>query len=179
MPQPPTYSIDTLFRGMKGLLNSLPTEEEKSELLRDLTEVQFFLDELRALVEAIPTMESSGELAVGLSRLDALAARANQDAGLRRLLGLRGPAAGRSPRTVADANGRASELEAIIAQSETSNIADLLSRESLAVLKEVAGRFGIRTRSKERKPDLVRRIATHVENQRGYALLRGNDSRPI
>ena len=176
MTRPTSYSIDTLFRGMKGLLNSLPTEEEKRELLRDLAEAQRFLDELRALVEAIPTMESSGELAVGLSRLDALAARANQDAGLRRLLGLRAPTAGRSRKTAADANGRAGELEATIAQSETSNIADLLSRESLAVLKEVAGRFGIRTRSKERKPELVKRIATHVENQRGYALLRGNAS---
>ena len=176
MTRPPSYSIDTLFRGMKGLLNPLPTEEEKRELLRDLAEAQRFLDELRALVESIPTMESSGELAVGLSRLDALAARANQDAGLRRLLGLRAPTAGRGRKTTADANGRAGELEATIAQSETSNIAGLLSHETLAVLKEVAGRFGIRTRSKERKPELVKRIATHVENQRGYALLRGGES---
>ena len=158
---------------MKGLLNSLPTEEEKRERLRDLMEAQHFLNELRALVEAIPTMESSGELAVGLSRLDALAARAKQDVGLRRLLGLRGSSAGRSRKTAADASGRASELEATIAQSGPSDIAGLLSREPLAVLKELAGGLGIRSPSKERKPDLVRRIATHVENQRGYALLRG------
>ena len=77
--------------------------------------------------------------------------------------------------TSEDTNGRVSELEAKISQSE---ISDLLMRESLAVLKEIAGHSGIRTRSKERKQDLARRITTHIENQRGYTLLRGGDSQP-
>ena len=80
--------------------------------------------------------------------------------------------------TSEDTNGRVSELEAKISQSETSEISDLLMRESLAVLKEIAGHSGIRTRSKERKQDLARRITTHIENQRGYTLLRGGDSQP-
>ena len=176
MTQPPSYSIEALFRGLKNLLNSLPTEEEKRELLRNLKEAQDFLEELRALVDAIPTMESSHELSAGLSRLDVLTARAYHDAGLRKLLGLRGLTSGRIRRPAAreDENGRAGELKAAVAQSETSDIADLLSREPLAVLKELAGSFGIRTPSRERKPDLIRRIETHVENQRGYALLRGD-----
>ena len=171
-----SYSIDSLFRGLKGLLNSLPSEEEKLELLRDLGEAQNFLEELRLLVEAIPTMESSRELSEGLSRLDILTERAYRDAGLRKLLGLRGRTAGRKRKTPIpeDTNGRASELEAMIAQSPTSEVSDLLTGESVAVLKEVAGHFGIRTLSKERKLDLIRRIATYTENQRGYALLRGS-----
>ena len=40
--------------------------------------------------------------------------------------------------------GRVSELEAKISQAETSEISDLLMRESLVVLKEVAGHSGIR-----------------------------------
>ena len=176
----PPYSMESMFRGLKGLLNSLPTEEEKCELLRNLTEAENFLEELRSLVEAIPTMESSRELSEGLSRLDILTARAYRDAGLRKLLGLRGPTAHRKKRTGAseDTNGRVSELEAKISHSETSEISDLLMRESVAVLKGVAGNSGIRTRSKERKQDLARRITTHIENQRGYTLLRGGDSQP-
>ena len=178
MTQPSSYSIESLFRGLKGLLNSLPTEEEKRELLRDLREAQDFLEELRTLVDAIPTMESSRELSAGLSRLDALTARANRDAGLRKILGLRGTTSYRSRRPTAgeDVNGRAGELKDSIVQSETSGIADLLAREPLAVLKALAGSFGIRTPSRERKPDLIRRIATHTENQRGYALLRGDST---
>lgn len=170
--------MEALFKGLKGLLNSLPTEEEKSELLRNLTEAENFLEELRTLVEAIPTMESSRELSEGLSRLDILAERAYRDAGLRKLLGLRGPKPRGNGKAVPieDTNGRVSELEELIAHSQTSQIQDLLGRDSLAVLKGVAGRLGIHTLSKERKPDLVKRIATHVENQRGYALLRGGDS---
>ena len=178
MSQVSPYSMESLFRGLKGLLNSLPTEEEKCELLRNLNEAEKFLEELRSLVEAIPTMESSRELSEGLSRLDILTERAHRDAGLRKLLGLRGPTADKKRKTGApeDANGRVSELEAKISQAETSEISDLLMRESLVVLKEVAGHSGIRTRSKERKQDLAKRITTHIENQRGYTLLRGGDS---
>lgn len=180
MSQASPYSMESLFRGLKGLLNSLPTEEEKCELLRNLNEVENFLEELRSLVEAIPTMESSQELSEGLSRLDILTDRAYRDAGLRKLLGLRGPTDGRKKKNgpPEDASGKASELESKISQSETSEISDLLMRESLAVLKEVASHSGIRTRSKERKQDLARRITTHIENQRGYSLLRGRDSQP-
>ena len=180
MSQASPYSMESLFRGLKSLLNSLPTEEEKLELLQNLHEAQNFLEELRLLVEAIPTMESSQKLSEGLSRLDILVDRAYRDAGLRKLLGLRGVAAGEKRKPVAseDTSKRVSELEAIITESETSQIADLLAQESLSVLKELAVRFGIRTLSKERKRELVKRIAIHAENQRGYTLLRSSDSQP-
>ncbi len=175
MSKPQSYSIDSLFRGLKGLLHSLPTDAEKRELLRDLKEAQDFLEELRLLVDAIPTMESSQELSVGLSRLYALTERAHRDNGLQRLLGLRGPAVGRKKTVVsADIEGRVSQLAAAIAESEIPELTELIAQEPLAVLKALAGDIGIRTRSKERKTDLASRIITHVENQRGYALLRGN-----
>lgn len=178
MSQASVYSMESLFRGLKGLLNSLPTEEEKLELLRNLNEAEAFLEELRLLVEAIPTMESSRELSEGLSRLDMLTDRAYRDAGLRKLLGLRGPKSEGKRKTVApkDTNGRVSELEAIIAESSSPEIEDLLARESLADLKGLASHLGIRSPSKERKMDLSRRIANHIENQRGYRLLRGDGS---
>ena len=181
MTKSPSYSTETLFRGLKALLLSLPTEEEKRELLRNLKEAESFLEELRLLVESIPTMESSRELSVGLSRLNILTERAYSDAGLRKLLGLRGPTSGRSSRTVAreDVNGRVGELQEQIRKSESSEIVDLLAGEPLAVLKEVATAYGIRAPSKERKMDLAGRIATYVTNQRGYALLRGDRTRPI
>ena len=181
MSQSASYSIESLFRGLKGLLGSLPTEDEKSELLRDLKETQDFLEELRLLVDAIPTMESSQELSAGLSRLDTLAGLAHQDAGLRKLLGLRGPASSKRSKSVApeEIKGRVLQLGATIDQSETTEIANLLECESLAVLKEMANHYRIRTRSKERKQDLVTRISTHIENQQGYQLLRGSDAQPI
>lgn len=175
MSKSQSYSVESLFRGLKGLIHSLPSEGEKRELMRELKEAQDFLEELRLLVDAIPTMESSQELAVGLSRLDRLAERAHQDTALRKLLGLRGPAVGKKRKAVTqdDVTARVQQLEAAIAQSETSEITAVLSREPLAVLKELAGHFGIRTLSKERKADLANRINTHIENQRGYKLLRG------
>ena len=171
-----SYSIDSLFRGLRGLLGSLPTDVEKRELLRTLQETQEFLEELRLLVDAIPTMESSQELSVGLSRLNSLTDRAHRDAPLRRLLGIRGRTDDTKKVAAAhtgDIQGQVNHLADTISQSETHEITALLERESVAALKELAGRVGIRTRSKERKLDLIGRIVTHVENQRGYALLRG------
>ena len=62
-----SYPLESLLKGLRGLLDSLPTDDEKRELLQTLLEAQEFLEELRLLVEALPTMESSQELAMGLS----------------------------------------------------------------------------------------------------------------
>ena len=175
------YSTDSLFKGIKALLTSLPSEEEKNELLRTLSATQSFLDELRSLVEAVPTMESSRELSEGLSRLDILAARARSDSGIRKVLGLRNslePKIGKPP-SLGDTRAQAMRLKQQISKSQTSEILALLnrSREPLPVLVELAALLGIRTRSMERKSDLINRIVTHVENQRGYRLLRGEESK--
>jgi hypothetical protein len=178
--QNPAYPTEALLKGLKSLLTSLPSEEERSELLRTLREAQSFLSEIELLVEAVPTMESSKELSLGLSRLDILAERVQRDDGLRRLLGLRGSKASRSKRVVTNggADARAIELERELIRTDVSDIAASLEKqgEPLAVLVKLAGLLGMRTRSKERKADLIRRIASHVENQRGYRILRGDSS---
>ena len=173
------YPTDALFKGLRTMLASLPSEEEKRELIRTLDEAQRFLEEFRMLVESIPTMESSRELSEGLSRLDILAERARRDAGLRRLMGLRDstkPSAKRAT-SPSDREAQAHSLEQKLARLEAPDIVDALERsgEPLAVLTELAARLGMRTRSKERKPELIKRIATHIENRRGYRLLRGED----
>lgn len=177
------YQTDTLMKGMRALLTSLPSEEEKNELIRTLKEAQSFLEDFRLLVESIPTMESSQELAEGLSRLDILAERAQRDAGLRRLMGLRDttkPTAKR-PADSQEAKMRAGELEQELARLEAPDIETVLQRsgEPLSVLTELAAHLGMKTRSKERKSELIRRIATHISNWRGYRLLGVEDPNPI
>ena len=171
-----SYPLESLLKGLRGLLDSLPTDDEKRELLRTLQEAQEFLEDVRLLVEAVPTMESSQELAVGLSRLNSLTDRVYQDTQFRRLLGIRGQTYG-AKKAPAARNGTIGEhvkhLADAVSDSETQEVPALLERESVATLKELAGRFGMRTPSKERKVDLVGRIVNHVENQRGYSLLRG------
>ena len=170
------YTTDSLFKGMRTLLASLPTEEEKAELIHTLQETMDFLAELQLLVEAFPTSESSQGLSQGLSRLDILADRAINDAPLRRMMGLRRAQASKakSVNGVEDIKSRALRLKEKLNSSESSEIAELMerSREPLSVLTELADSLGLRTRSKERKADLINRISTHITNQRGYKLLR-------
>lgn len=171
------YPTDALFKGVKSLLVSLPTEAEKKELLQTLAGAQSFLEELRRLVETVPTMESSQELAEGLSRLDILMARAHKDAGIRRLLGLRAPKVpgAKSATAPGDAVERVARLAKDLPQLESPEVMTRLAGEPLAVLTELAVNCGMRPRGKERKADLVQRITTHIENQRGYSLLRGDN----
>lgn len=178
MSKSQSYPVDALFRGLRGLLGSLPTDAEKRELLQTLQEAQEFLEDLRLLVDAIPTMESSQDLSMGLSRLDSLMAQAQRDAPLRKLMGLRGHANDKKTRPVSseDISEKVGLLADTVSQTESHAVAALLERESAAVLKALADHFGIRTRSRERKMDLAGRISTYVENQRGYALLRGADT---
>ena len=174
--------MDALLKGIKTLLVSLPSEEEKRELTQTLNEAQSFLNELSSLVQAIPTMESSRELSDGLSRLDVLVERAPREDGLRKLLGLKGsmPHGPRRPTTPEGVQARASRLQQELAQMETPDVVASLaqSREPLAVLAELANLLGMRTRSKERKPDLAKRIAVQITNQRGYDLLGGKTPAP-
>ena len=171
-----SYPVESLLKGLRGLLDSLPTDDEKRELLRTLQEAQEFLEDMRLLVEAVPTMESSQELAVGLSRLHSLTDRAHQDTQFRRLLGIRGRTDSAKKAAAAhdgDIQEWVSHLADAVSESETREVTALLERESVAALKGLAGHLGIQTRSKERKMELIGRISSHVENQRGYALLRG------
>lgn len=172
------YPTDALFKGVKSLLVSLPSEAEKQELLQTLEQVQSFLEELRRLVETVPTMESSQELAEGLSRLDILMSRAHKDASIRRLLGLRTPTVPKARGTTSqeDAEERVSRLAEDLTNLETREVMTLLEGEPLSVLTKLAVEFGMRTRTKERKADLVSRMVTYIENQRGYSLLRGSQT---
>ena len=180
MNRNPQYPTDTLFKGIRTLLTSLPTAQEKSELINALQEARDFLGEMQTLVEAFPTAESSANLSQGLSRLEILANRASNDTHLRKLLGFRTSRGSRATTEdgEADVSARVDSLARRINESQSSDVTSLLEQadEPVSVLTELAASLGIRTRSKERKADLVRRIATHVTNQRGYSILRGEET---
>ncbi len=172
------YPTDSLFRGLRTLLASLPSEDEKRELIRTLTDTRDFLDELQRLIEAFPTIESSRQLSHGLSHLDILAERAATNAPLRRLMGLKSVQRHRTARSGIkdDVETRAETLRTQLDSIESSDVANFIlkSGEPITVLTELADALGLRTRKKERKTELVRRISTHITNQRGYEVLSGN-----
>ena len=174
--QYPTYS---LFRGLRTLLTSLPSEEEKSELIKTLSETRDFLQEIQVLIEAFPTAESGRDLSNGLSRLDILAERAGREGRLRRVMGLSSSAVPKVKRVNGseDVESRARVLNQKLNNSDTSDFESLIeqSGEPKSVLTELAALIGLKARSKEGRSDLIKRIATHTENRRGYKLLRGED----
>lgn len=176
MEQRATYPTDTLFKGLRALISSLPSEEEKKALMQTLRDAQDFLGELQKLIEAFPTVETSQGLTQGLSHLDIMAERVSSNAPLRRLMGLKSSqsAKGKSTNGKQDIKSRAIELENRVASSESADVENTIqmSGEPVSVLCELASSLGLRTRKKERRAELVHRIATHLKNQRGYKVLR-------
>lgn len=172
---------ENLFKGMRTLLASLPTNDEKDELLQTLRDATNFLQELELLVEAFPTVESGKGLSEGLSRLEVLSRGSEGDNRIKRMMGFQvSRRSGREKeREPSEIQYRVKKLIDSIDNSETLEIARALetSGETLSVLTVLATSLGLRTPSKERKADLIRRIATHVENQRGYNILRGASPR--
>ena len=71
--------------------------------------------------------------------------------------------------------GRVRSLGESVRTMEKSEIERSLERsgESVKVLKAFASNLGLRVRSSKRRADLIQRIATHIENERNYRLLRG------
>jgi len=170
------HPTDRLLRGLKTLLESLPTREERDKVVHDLRDMESFLVELRSLVEAIPTMESTEAVSSGLSRLDILTERASRNSTLRSILGLGygSPGKTRPPKDV-DVDSKVLRIKAQLEKMSTTDVREFLERldESTAVFVALAKSLGVLTKSKERKGDLIGRIEAYIENQRGYRILRG------
>ena len=100
------------------------------------------MQDLQALIETIPTMESAQELSDGLSRLDVLAERAGTQVGLRRALGYRGSSFPKAPRRLSydRINQRVRQLQNEIDGMETLQVIQTFeqSTEPLPVLIELA-----------------------------------------
>ena len=179
MTRTPPYPTDALFKGIKTLLTSLPSEEEKGELIQTLRETRGFLEELEQLVEAFPTMESSLGLSEGLARLDVLAGLSDRDVRLKRLMGFQVSqvSKAKSRNGSVDVTARTEILKERLKNSGNDSLEMVMetSGEPVSVLTELGASMGLRTRSKERKTDLIKRIATHITNQRGYRMLRGEN----
>lgn len=169
--------MTVFLRGLKGFVRSLPSEEERDEVLRTLRGTRDLLDEVQRLLQDLPTLESSQELSHAMTRLEVIAAEARSNPGVSRMLRLRksGTAGGKRPKEDSDPAARVRSLWESVRTLEKSEIARSLERsgEPVRVLKAFAGNLGLRVRSSERRADLIQRIATHIENERNYRLLRG------
>ena len=170
--------MTTFLRGLRGFVRSLPSEEERAEVLRTLRDTRDFLNEVESLVSSIPTLETSAEVSGAISRLDLLASKA-RDNGLHKVLGIPKPRSTMKAANYSEARARAEELLKEIrplGRLGREEITKTLERSGapVIVLRAVAGGLNLPLPSSATKADLIRRIATHIENDRGYRLLRGD-----
>ena len=174
----PSDPMATFLRGLRGFVRSLPSEEERAEILRTLRNTRDFLNEVESLVLSIPTLETSEEMSGAISRLDLLASQA-RDNGLHKVLGIPKPRSTMKAANYGEVRARAEELLKEIrplGRLGRAEITKTLERSGapVMVLRAVAGGLNLPLPSSAPKADLIRRIATHIVNDRGYRLLRGD-----
>ena len=171
----PVDPMTKFLRGLRGFVRSLPTDDERAEILRTLRNTRDFLDEVEDLVKIFPTLESNQEMSQAISRLDLLAARAREN-GLDKVLGIPKPRTKMKAANEGEVRARAEELRKEIRPLGRAEITTTLERSGapVVVLRAVADGLNLPLPSNGPKSDLIRRIATHIENDRSYRLLRGD-----
>ncbi len=160
---------------LSDLVGSLPSQEEKSQIDRDLTMLIGYLEEVRRQLELVPTSNQIDSSSI--NRLRELMKAVDVDPVLSRVLGFsaRGRRVGREGGVLADearsrAREVARELETLSGDEVQHKLVD--NTYSVAMLRQIGGELGIRIPSKARRSSVVDTIAGKLANRRGYKILR-------
>lgn len=168
-------STRNLLASIGRLIDSLPTEEERSALRADLAAVHAFLSSLEEAVAGLPTKEDAAFVRQSLERLQRVAATAAE----RPLLGAALGSRARTPKTergpTEEELTRAGQLLTELEASPVDEIHERLGQTdavSVHVLRAIAGQLGIRATARLTKEALAHQIASSIANKRGYEGLR-------
>lgn len=167
-----------IIRGLQTALESLPTEQEKQQLVDSLEQLRSFIDELGKSVASIPTAETMADARTALERLERVYVKANTSPWLAATIGGRPGSKRRSDtRPLSDDEKQEGQrLAQELSELPTDQVeAKLLDENQYPgrYLRAVAQVFGIRSTKGFSRESLAHQIAMKVANARGYRALRG------
>jgi hypothetical protein len=165
-----------LLRGLQAALESLPSEQEKQQLVASLDQLRAFIDELRESVVSIPTGEGMGDAKAALEKLEHVYVKAASSPWLAATIGI-SPKRKASARPLSDQEkeegGRlAQRLENLPTEQVEAKLIDE-EQYPARQLRAVAQAFGIRSTKGYSRESLAHQIAMKIANARGYRALRG------
>lgn len=167
-----------LFGTLSQLIHSLPTAEEKRQVLNALNQLAVFLGEVQGAFERLPSSEDADGVKKSLEKLEALQASVDQRSALATFLKPRRPTTGSRDRPLTEPEKeRGSKLLDRLMSMRTESVDLLLEDDSQCPwrdLRAVAFALGIRSSKGFNRDSLVHQISTKVANARGYRVLRGD-----
>ena len=169
--------INTFLQHLGVLVNSLPTDDQKQEIQRELDAVIAFLADFRTRLANLPTREEEAQLEQSLEVLRHFVAVAEADPLISKTLGLtpklsRAPSGSKRPRTAPDHSTIVEQLKGLSPHEMRTALGQRTNGWTVADLKQIASMMGVHVRSKTPRSAIVDQIVRRAENQAGYDYLR-------
>lgn len=165
---------------LSQLIHSLPTAEEKRQVLDALNQLTAFLGEVQGAFERLPSAEDADGVKKSLAKLEALQASVDQPSALAVFLKPRRSTTGSRDKPLTEPEKeKGAKLLDRFRSLPSESVALLLEDDSQCSwrdLRAVAFALGIRSSKGFNRDSLVHQISTKVANARGYRALRGGES---
>jgi len=171
------FDAQKLVRSLGDVLDSLPSEEDRQQIISNLEHLIIFLSDLKSRLEAIPTQADSTLARVALDRLKALFEDAKANPALGATVGIRPVERHQKASSITtDEIERARSTVARFDALPIGQIRDALEKMNARELQSVAAALGIRASQRAAREALSHQIATRITNTRGYRSLRDGES---
>ena len=160
-----------MIRQMRGVLDELPSAQEKDELVRAISEVIQMLTQLNEALVALPTAEEAARAKEALDRLEFVV---NTNPLLRSAGSKRKPASRKSKEGRLGSSAEAPltdiQQEIQLLRKSGSGVRDHLAgkRYTKDVLRQILAGLGRRAASSASKRELVEQVVTALDVERTY-----------
>ena len=179
--KPAKFEVKGFIKGLRGLLDALPSESQKQKLNDAFTDLIGFLTDLQNILLAMPSTEDVSHLRQSLPKLEEFYASAKKVPAIAESVGV---GRGSKKRKVGVQKAKNAGIDA---KQVLANLAKLPADEirsqlddktySKQSLRLIASEMGLKTASSATRKSLADKIASDIVNQRMRDSLAGRSNR--
>ena len=174
--------LDSFLSKMSELIDTLPSQETKSRLDKELGVLIEFLTDFRNRLKTVPTDQDANDFTSTIELIKDYVRVAESDPMLSRVLGLSGNGASRKPphKPLTEQNRKEAEsIAEVLKELSPEDVERRLSdkrKYNVPMLKQIGKELGITIPSKSSRLSITEKIVKKTANMRGYSHLRHGHS---
>lgn len=172
--------VKKFLAGLQNMIDSLPNEDEKQAIQRNITTIIDFLEMVQRNLSLLPSLEKMDKTKESLQKIEELFAKAQREPVLSSIIGLRSRSTRKRAKIefteeeTARAKTILNELELLPIDEIKSKLED--GTYSLKIIRAIAKVMGIKTVEKLSTKALIHQISVKIANYRGYRQLKEGKS---
>jgi len=169
--------LKSFISGLQVLVNSLPTEDEKQELRKNVNAIIDFFKYLNNNIGEIPSIENTEKIKINLQKMEEILLKIESDQLLSIMAGLKKPAIKKYSKPkieafyITNAKLILSELEKLPIDEIKKKLEN--NKYNVLDLKAIAHIMNIKSIENYSAATLIHQIAMKIANYRGYQKLSG------